>query len=71
MKITYDPEADAAYLSFKEKRGEVTTVHLTADIAIDLGQGEEVVGIEVLDASKHLGISRAHPVVELQNITAT
>ena len=37
MKITYDPEVDAAYISFKKGRTEVTTIHLTEDIAIDLG----------------------------------
>ena len=70
MKITYDPEVDAAYISFKQGPTQVTTIHLTKDIAIDLGQGEEVVGIEVLAASIHLGISRDRPQVHLENITA-
>jgi len=70
MKITYDPEVDAAYISFKQGPTQVTTIHLTEDIAIDLGQGEEVVGIEVLAASKHLGISKDQPQVQLENITA-
>jgi uncharacterized protein YuzE len=70
MKITYDPEVDAAYISFKEGPLQVTTIHLTDDIAIDLGPGEEVVGIEVLAASEHLGLSRECPEVQLTNIRA-
>ena len=70
MKITYDPEVDAAYISFKKGPTEVTTIHLTEDIAIDLGPGEEVVGIEVLAASEHLGINKDYPQVQLQNLTA-
>ena len=70
MKLTYDPETDAAYLAFKEPRGEVTTVRLNQDVAVDLGQGDEVVGKEVLAASRHLGISKENPVVQLQNISA-
>lgn len=71
MKITYDPEADAAYIRFKEGQVEVTTIRLSEDVAIDLGLGEEVVGIEILDASKNLGLGKDRPQVHLENITAT
>jgi uncharacterized protein YuzE len=57
MRITYDLEAGAAYFYLKEGIREVTTVRITEDLAIDLGPGEEPVGIEVLAASKHLGLS--------------
>ena len=69
MKITYDPEVDAAYIYFTEKEPlEVTTIRLTEDIAVDLGPGEEIVGIEVLDASRHLGLNKAEPKVKLENL---
>ena len=68
MRIKYDPTVDAAYISFKTGPTQVTTIHLTEDIAVDLGPGEEVVGIEVLEASKHLGISREQPEIELENV---
>jgi uncharacterized protein YuzE len=68
MKIIYDPKVDAAYISFKTGPTQVTTVRLTEDVAIDLGPHEEIVGIEVLDASKHLGIDKAQPSVELENL---
>ncbi len=68
MKITYDPDADAAYISFKSARVEVTTVRLTEDIAVDFGPQEEIVGIEVLDASKHMGFSEENPKITLENL---
>lgn len=69
MKITYDPEVDAAYIYFAEKEPlEATTIRLTEDIAVDLGPGEEIVGIEILDASRHLGLSKAEPKVKLENL---
>ena len=40
------------------------------DIAIDFGPGEEIVGIEILDASSHLDLSREHPEVTLENLIA-
>ena len=68
MKIKYDPQVDAAYISFKTGPTQVTTVRLTEDVAVDLEPHEEIVGIEVLDASKHLGFDKAHPMVELENL---
>lgn len=58
MKITYDPEVDAAYIQFKSKKAELTTVRLSEDIAVDFGPNEEIWGIEILDASHHLGLTK-------------
>lgn len=68
MKIKYDPEVDAAYISFKTEPMQVTTVRLTENIAIDFGPEEEIVGIEVLDASKHMGFQRRKPRILLENM---
>lgn len=70
MKISYDPVVDAAYISFKEGPTEVTTVRLNDDIAIDLGPGEVVVGIEILGASDHLAIQQRRLKIELENLQA-
>jgi len=69
MRIKYDPTVDAAYISFKEAK-EVTTIRITEDIAIDLGINEEIVGIEILSASKHLSLDREKPCISLENLTA-
>jgi len=69
MKISYDQQVDALYISFKKGPIEVTTVRLTEDVAIDLGPKEEIVGIEVLDASEHLSLERMKPTVVLENLT--
>ncbi len=68
MKIKYDPRVDAAYISFKKGPIQVTTVRVTEDLAIDFGPNEEIVGIEVLDASQHLDLSKENPSVELENL---
>lgn len=56
MKITYDTEADAAYIYFKEiSEGEVNqTISLNDSINIDLDSEGKTIGIEILDASKNL-----------------
>ena len=68
MKIKYDPKVDAAYISFKKKPVEVTTMRITEDIAIDFGPSEDIVGKEILDASKHLELSPNNPRIELENL---
>ena len=40
MKITYDPEVDAAYISFRKKRAPVTTIRLSEDVVVDFGPRE-------------------------------
>lgn len=70
MKITYDPEIDALYISFKKGPIQVTTIRLSEDIAVDFGPSEEMVGIEVLDASEHLGLEKGRPKVVLENLNA-
>ena len=56
MKITYDKEADAAYICFKEiSQGEVaTTISLNESVNIDLDKEGKTLGIEILDATKNL-----------------
>ena len=68
MKIKYDPQVDAAYISFKKGPTQVTTIRVTEDLAIDFGRNEEIIVIEILDASQHLGLSREEPLVELENL---
>jgi len=68
VKVSYDPEVDAAYISFKKGPVQVTTIRITEDVAIDLGPHEKIVGIEVLDASEHFGFSPQRPEIELENL---
>ncbi len=73
MKIKYDPQVDAAYISFKKgRRGtiQVTTVRITEDIAVDFGPNEEIAGIEILDASKNLGWVTREPKVEVEKASS-
>lgn len=52
MKITYDREADALYIYLLEGDYQCRAVRLTDDIALDFAEGERLVGIEVLGASR-------------------
>ena len=68
MKISYNPDVDALYISFKQGPTELTTIRLSEDFAIDLGPKEEIIDIEILDASEHLNLERLQPKVMLENL---
>lgn len=69
MKLSYDPEVDAAYIRLEEGKFQVTTHQLSEDVAVNFAPDGRVVGIEVLSASKHL-FSSKQPEVILENIRA-
>jgi len=59
MKITFDKEADAAYIYFKDiLPGEVKkTISLYETINVDLDKDEKTLGMEILNASRNLPTS--------------
>ncbi|MBI4163342.1 MAG: DUF2283 domain-containing protein [Candidatus Aenigmarchaeota archaeon] len=55
MKVTYDKEADAAFIYLKEKieKGEVkNTISMNDNIILDFDSNKKLIGIEILSASK-------------------
>lgn len=67
MKIFYDKEADALYIRLLEGEYQCRVVRLTEDIALDFAAGEQLVGIEVLGASRLFEKPEA-PAIELQEL---
>ena len=69
MRITYDPEVDALYIRLLEGDHECRTLRLTDEISLNIGEGEVLVGVEILDAREVLGTADV-PTVVLENVTA-
>lgn len=55
MKITYDKKADAMYIYLTSKRKKITETKEIDDGWIGDFAGHELVGIEIISASKILG----------------
>jgi uncharacterized protein YuzE len=53
MKITYDSEADALYISLR-KAAAADAVDIEEGVVADLDGEGHVIGFEILDASKRL-----------------
>jgi len=70
MKISYDAEIDALYIRFVEGKHECRTVRLNEEVALNIGAGEKLVGLEILDAKEVLGSGKI-PLVTLEGIEPT
>jgi uncharacterized protein YuzE len=63
MKISYDPEIDALYIRLLEGKHECRSVRLSDEVALNIGAGEKLVGIEILDAKSVLGSGKTPAVI--------
>lgn len=62
MQILYDARADLLYLRLDDQTQEVVNQRVSDSIVLDVGKDDQIVGIEILDASKHLKLERLLPV---------
>jgi uncharacterized protein YuzE len=62
MQILYNVKTDLLYLRLDDRKQQVVNKRLSDDIVLDLGEDNRIVGIEILDASKHLNLERLLPV---------
>jgi uncharacterized protein YuzE len=67
MKLSYDPEVDALYIRLLEGERQCRTMRLNEETALNIGPAETLVGIEILDARRVLGLGVA-PRVTLENL---
>ena len=63
MKISYDAEIDALYIRLIPGKQECRVVRLNEEIALNIGKGEKLVGIEILDAKEALGAGKVPEVI--------
>ncbi|MEW5718327.1 MAG: DUF2283 domain-containing protein [Chloroflexota bacterium] len=64
MKISSDPEADAIYIHFRSNGATVAeTREVTDEILVDVDEKENIIGLEILFASKQI------PVSDLSSVT--
>lgn len=62
MQIHYDSKYDLLYIRLESKKQNVTNIQVTEDIVLDIGEGDKLIGIEIMDASKHVNLENLIPV---------
>ncbi len=62
MNIVYNDKTDLLYIRFDDRKQDVRNRRVSDDIVLDIGENDRIVGIEILDASKHVTLDRLLPV---------
>jgi uncharacterized protein YuzE len=55
LKIEYDKEADALYIQLREAPVD-DNIDVLEGVTIDLDENHNIIGIEILDASKRMSL---------------
>lgn len=62
MKVTYDDKSDLLYIRLDESTQDVMNKRVDDDVVLDIGKGDKIVGIEILEASTHVDLSKLLPI---------
>ena len=69
MRIIYDPSVDALTIRLIEEQMECEVIRLNDQVAVDIGPGERIVAIEILDASELIPDIKERG-ISLENVAA-
>ena len=62
MNIAYDDKTDLLYIRLDDRKQQVINKRVSENVVLDIGKGDRIVGIEILDASKHVSLDKLFPV---------
>ncbi len=64
MKVSYDNDkkTDLLYIRLDDSPQDVINKRMAEDVVLDIGEGDKIVGIEILDASFHVELSKILPI---------
>jgi uncharacterized protein YuzE len=62
VNIVYNDKTDLLYIRLDDKKQDVINRRVSEDIVLDIGENDRIIGIEILDASKHVSLDRLLPV---------
>ena len=57
MTVTYHRNTDLLYICLDEQAIQVRNEDLAEDVHLELGEGDRIVGIEILGASKRVDVA--------------
>ena len=62
MQVSYNDKTDLLYIRLDDRKQDVINRRVSEDLVLDLGDGDRIIGIEILDASKHVSLEHLLPV---------
>jgi uncharacterized protein YuzE len=62
MNVLYNDKTDLLYIRLDDRKQEVRNLRVSDDVVLDVGENDKIIGIEILDASKHVDLERLFPI---------
>ncbi len=62
MNIVYNDKNDLLYIRLDDREQHVINKRVSEDVVLDIGDDERIVGIEIIDASRHVTLEKLLPV---------
>ncbi|MBC8460607.1 MAG: DUF2283 domain-containing protein [Deltaproteobacteria bacterium] len=62
MHILYNDRTDLLYIRLDDRKQDVINRRVSDDVVLDIGEGDRIIGIEILDASRHVTLDRLFPI---------
>lgn len=62
MNILYNDKTDLLYIRLDDRKQDVINRQVSEDVVLDIGEDDKIIGIEIIDASKHVILDRLLPV---------
>ncbi len=62
MKIIYNDKKDLLYIQFDDITQVVFNKRIFEDVVLDMGENDRIVGIEIMDASRHVSLEKILPI---------
>jgi len=62
MNILYNDRTDLLYIRLDDRKQDVINRRVSEGIVLDIGEGDRIIGIEILDASKHITLEKLLPI---------
>ena len=62
MNILYDDKKDLLYIRLDDRTQDVVNRRVSEDVILDIGVEDRIIGIEIIDASKHVSLEKLLPI---------
>jgi len=62
MQVQYNAKTDLLYIRLDNQTQPVINRRVSEDVVLDIGENDRIVGIEILDASRHVDLGMLLPI---------
>ncbi|MDA8077893.1 MAG: DUF2283 domain-containing protein [Nitrospiraceae bacterium] len=62
MNVAYNDKTDLLYIRLDDRKQDVINRRVSDDVVLDVGENDKIIGIEILDASRHVSLDKLLPV---------